>query len=260
MISKEEHIVIFTLHEQGYSIRAISRITGISRRTVSKRLQQNKLEPYKKRNYSSILDPYKEYIIKRYKETLPNLIPCSVLLREIQEYGYKGQIRIIQRYLKTLKTNISTNQIPKQDIRFETDKGYQAQADWTTIRNGKNPIYAFVMVLGYSRYAFVYFTNNMSQSTWQDCHIKAFEYFGGIPQVVLYDNLKSVVIQRDKYGINNHGFIAKFMDFTKGLFIPKLCKPHRPKTKGKVERFNSYLKGNFYNPLKSKKFVCLQQH
>ena len=69
-----------------------------------------------------------------------------------------------------------------------------------------------------------------------------------------FDNLKSVVIQRDKYGKNKHGINDEFLDFSKGLFIPKLCKPYRAKTKGKVERFNSYLKNNFYRyrPLRAK--------
>ncbi|WP_346725863.1 IS21 family transposase [Arcobacter porcinus] len=119
------------------------------------------------------------------------------------------------------------------------------------IRSGKKPIYGFVMVLGYSRMAFVYFTDNMRQTTWQECHIKAFEYFGGVPETLLYDNLKSVVIQRDKYGKNQHGFNNDFLEFAKDNFIPKLCKVYRAKTKGKVERFNHYLKNNFYIPLKA---------
>lgn len=68
---------------------------------------------------------------------------------------------------------------------------------------------------------------------------------------MLYDNLKSVVIQRDKYGKNQHGFNNDFLEFAKDNFIPKLCKVYRAKTKGKVERFNLYLKRNFYIPLKS---------
>lgn len=136
-------------------------------------------------------------------------------------------------------------------IRFETEPSYQGQVDWTFIRTGKNPIYGFVMVLGFSRMAFVYFTDNMRQETWQECHIKAFEYFGGVPQTLLYDNLKSVVIKRDKYGKNQHGFNNDFIDFAKDNFIPKLCKVYRAQTKGKVERFNLYLKRNFYIPLKS---------
>ena len=90
--------------------------------------------------------------------------------------------------------------------------------------------------------AFVYFTDNMRQETWQECHIKAFEYFGGVAQTLLYDNLKSVVIQRDKYGKNQHGFNNDFLEFAKDNFIPKLCKVYRAKTKGKVERLNLYLK------------------
>ena len=248
MISKEEFIVIHTLKERGYSIRHIAKTLCLDRRTVTKRLKEKELQPYKSRKYPSKLDPYKEYIKKRVIDTLPNRIPAPVVLEEIKKQGYKGSIRILQEYIRTII------QSPKKEeklIRFETDPGYQAQVDWTTIRSGKNPIYAFVMVLGYSRMAFVYFTDNMKQETWQECHTKAFAYFGGTPQTILYDNLKSVVIQRDKYGKNQHGFNNDFLDFAKDNFIPKLCKPYRAQTKGKVERLNLYLKNNFYIPLKS---------
>jgi len=161
--------------------------------------------------------------------------------------SYDGKLRILQSFLKTLVSATTKEEI----IRFETEPSYQAQVDWTFIRSGKNPLYAFVMVLGFSRMAFVYFTDNMRQETWQECHVKAFEYFGGVPQTLLYDNLKSVVIQRDKYGKNQHGFNNNFLDFAKDNFVPKLCKVYRAQTKGKVERFNLYLKRNFYIPLKS---------
>jgi len=247
MIDKEEFTVIHTLHKRGYSIRAISKIVGLNRRTVSKRLKEEELKPYKKVEYKSKLDPYKKYIIQRVEEALPDKIPSSVIYEEIKKYGYDGKIRILQTFLSSLK--ISSR--PEEIIRFETKPSYQAQVDWTIIRSGKNPIYGFVMVLGYSRMAFVYFTDNMRQETWQDCHVKAFEYFGGVPQTLLYDNLKSVVIKRDKYGKNQHGFNNDFLEFAKDNFIPKLCKVYRAKTKGKVERFNLYLKRNFYIPLKA---------
>ena len=248
VISKEEFIVIHTLKKQGCSIREIARRMGMDRRTVSKRLKEKDLQPYKKRIYPSKLDDYKEYISQRVISALPDRIPAPVVLEEIQKQGYKGSIRILQEYIRTI---IQTPQKEQKRIRFETKPGYQAQVDWTVIRSGKRAIYAFVMVLGYSRMAFVYFTDNMRQSTWQECHIKAFEYFGGTPQTILYDNLKSVVIQRDKYGKNQHGFNNDFLDFAKDNFIPKLCRPYRAQTKGKVERLNHYLKHNFYVPLKS---------
>ena len=247
MIDKEEFTVIHTLHKRGYSIRAISKIVGLDRRTISKRLKEKELKPYKKIEYKSKLDPYKKYIVKRVQQAVPDKIPSSVIFEEIKQYGYDGKIRILQTFLNSINTTPTSVEV----IRFETKPSYQAQVDWTIIRSGKNPIYGFVMVLGYSRMAFVYFTDNMKQNTWQDCHIKAFEYFGGVPQTLLYDNLKSVVIQRDKYGKNQHGFNNDFLEFAKDNFIPKLCKVYRAKTKGKVERFNLYLKRNFYIPLKA---------
>lgn len=248
MISQEEFVVIHTLKKQGCSIREIARRMGLDRRTVSKRLKEEGLQPYKKRVYPSKLDNYKAYINKRVLQALPDKIPSPVILEEIRIDGYQGGIRILQEYIRTI---IQAPKKEEQAIRFETEPGYQAQVDWTVIRSGKHPIYGFVMVLGYSRMAFAYFTDNMRQDTWQECHIKAFEYFGGTPQTILYDNLKSVVIQRDKYGKNQHGFNNDFLDFAKENFILKLCKVYRAQTKGKVERLNHYIKHNFYIPLKS---------
>ena len=161
----------YTLYKQSKSIREISKITGFNKRTISKRLKQESLEPYKKRKYNSILDPYKSYIKKRYEETLPKQNPSSVILRKISQYGYTDKIRILQTYLSTLRNNI------KQDepiIRFETKPGKQSQVDWTVLRSGKNPLYAFALALGYSRTAFAYITDNIKQDAWQECHLKAF--------------------------------------------------------------------------------------
>jgi transposase len=65
LISKEEFVMIHSLKAQGYSIRAIARMSGLNRRTVSKRLKEETLKPYKKRKFKSKLDDYKEYIKKR---------------------------------------------------------------------------------------------------------------------------------------------------------------------------------------------------
>ena len=253
MISKEEFVVIHTLHGQDISIREIAKILGLNRRTVTKRLKEKDLKPYKKRIYSSKLDEFKDYIDKRIRDAHPDKIPSTVILDEIKDMGYEGSLRTLQKYTKSVYDRLKTDRDKIEKIvRFETDKGFQAQVDWTTIRTGRNPIYAFVMVLSYSRTAFVYFTDSMRQDVFQSCHIKAFDYFGGIPKTILYDNLKSVVIQRDVYGKNRHRLNNSFLDFSKGLFVPRVCKPYRAKTKGKVERFNLYLKNNFYKPLRAK--------
>jgi transposase len=82
------------------------------------------------------------------------------------------------------------------------------------------------------------------------CHEKAFLFFSGVPKTILYDNMKAVVVERDCYGKGKHKFHAQLFDLSKRCnFEIRLCKPYRAKTKGKVERFNSYLKGNFYRPI-----------
>jgi len=82
------------------------------------------------------------------------------------------------------------------------------------------------------------------------CHQHAFDAFGGITQRVLYDNMKTVVIERDAAGEGAHRFHAGFLDYARHCgFVIKLCRPYRAKTKGKVERFNGYLRRSFYVPL-----------
>jgi transposase len=209
------------------------------------------MKPYEKRSYKSLIDPFKEFIDARLLQALPKRIPSTVIFEEIISKGYQGKIRILQSHMQ-LWYEAHLGGIKHQEVeRFETEPGYQAQVDWTFIKKGKNPIYGFVMMLGYSRAPFVYFTNSMEQAVWQKCHEEAFMYFGGTPQTILYDNLKSAIVKRDKYGKNRHGFNQDFLAFSKDNFVPKVCRPYRPQTKGKVERFNRYLKENFYIPLKA---------
>ena len=250
MITQGEFIMIHELKKQGHSIRAIARITKIDRKTITKQLHRDGLHIIVRRTTRpSKLEPYKEYILDRINK-INARIPSDVIYREIVAIGYEGKLRILQDFLtQEYKKRIKLDPI----VRFETAPGYQAQVDWTTIKSGKSPIYAFVMTLGYSRVSFVYFTNNMDGKKFIDCHHKAFAYFGGVPKTILYDNMKTVVDKRNAYGKNKHRYYPELRDLSKLYrFEIKLCQPYRAKTKGKVERFNSYLKGNFYRPLIAK--------
>ncbi len=139
---------------------------------------------------------------------------------------------------------------PEPLVRFETAPGEQMQVDYCCLRPGKHRLSAFVAVLGYCRAAFVRFVSDERLETLLDCHEQAFAFFGGVPRKVLYDNMKTVVIERDGYGPDLHRFQPQFKDFAEHHgFQPKLCRPYRAKTKGKVERFNHYLKHSFAYPL-----------
>jgi hypothetical protein len=91
---------------------------------------------------------------------------------------------------------------------------------------------------------YVEFTLSQDLETFLTCHLHAFAAFGGVPQTLLYDNLKSVVLSREAAGIRLH---PRFLDFA-AVFgvIPRLCQPGRPQTKGKVENTVGYVKGSFW--------------
>ncbi len=109
---------------------------------------------------------------------------------------------------------------------------------------------AFIATLGYSRASYVEFVTDEKLDTLISCHQRAFEYFGGVPKTILYDNMKTVIIERNRYGDGQHCFQSGFLDFAKHMgFCPRVCKPYRAQTKGKVERFIHYLKYSFYFPL-----------
>lgn len=74
--------------------------------------------------------------------------------------------------------------------------------------------------------------------------------FGGVPEQILFDNAKTVVIERDVYGPGQHRWNDRLRELAGECgFTPRLCRPYRAKTKSKVERFNGYLKGSFLVPL-----------
>ena len=82
--------------------------------------------------------------------------------------------------------------------------------------------------------------------------IGAFEFFGGVPHELLFDNAKTIMIERDAYGEGHHRWNTDLLNLAETYgFKPRVCRPYRAKTKGKVERFNHYLKNSFIVPLKA---------
>jgi transposase len=133
-------------------------------------------------------------------------------------------------------------------VRFETAPGVQMQVDWIEFRRER--LAAFVATLGFSRATYVEYVTDERIETLIACHINAFEFFGGLPRELLYDNVKTVVLKRDGYGPGVHRFHPGLWDLAKHYgFQPRLCRPYRAKTKGKVERFNGYLRYSFHIPL-----------
>lgn len=109
---------------------------------------------------------------------------------------------------------------------------------------------AFVATLGYSRASFVRFSTREDSAALLAGLRQAMDYFGGVPRHVLFDNPKTVVIERDAYGQGRHRWNAALLTLAEQCgFALRLCRPYRARTKGKVERFNRYMKGSFVVPL-----------
>ena len=110
-------------------------------------------------------------------------------------------------------------------------------------------VYAFVMVMSYLRAMYVEFVERQDISTLIKCHIQALEYFGGVPECILYDNLKPVVLGRDDGG--RPVWNEKFLDFALVAgFEPRVCRPYRAQTKGRVEGSIGYLRQSFWPGLR----------
>ena len=250
MLGEEGYVEIHVMHRQGMSIKAICRELGISRTTVRKYLRAEGVPKAQLRAARPTkLDEYRDYLNARVDAARPDWIPATVLFDEILALGYRGGLTVVRSYLRTLKPT------PREDpvVRFETAPGQQMQVDWGAFKLGGQRVSLFLATLGWSRFSFGVFVANERFETLRDCHEQAFDAFGGVPMESLYDNMKTVVQQRNAYGRGLHRFHPGLKDLAHHYtFMPRLCRPYRAKTKGKVERGIGYIRRSFFVPLVSR--------
>ena len=235
---------IYELKGQGYSAREIARELGLARNTVLRYLkgpEAMRAQPRPLRG--SKLDPYTSYMDRRISEGLEN---CRVLLREIRGLGYEGSYSTVADYIRPRRRPRQ----PQATVRFETDPGEQAQVDWGSFAyvdeaGRKRRVWAFVMVLSWSRAIYVEFVRRADTASFIQCHVNAFEYLGGVPRRGLYDNAKVVTLGRDEEGRTEWN--RRMLDFALRLGLElRLCRPYRAQTKGKVESGVKYVRGNLW--------------
>ena len=243
MLGTRSILMIKSKLNNGNTVEEIHRQTGFSRTTVRKYREQN-YRPHASKGIkkASKLDPYKEQLQSLMDGGIFN---CAVLYDAICEKGYDGKRSILRDYVHPFRPPAQSAAVR----RYETKPGEQAQMDWGissfyNVLTGEIQKTAFfAMILSHSRAKYIEFTSRADQKSLERCILNACEYFGGVPETILTDNMKTVVDHREN---GRAVFNKEFEDFAAQLgFIPFVCRPYRPQTKGKVERLVGFVKHNF---------------
>lgn len=214
----------------------LARRMNCSRQTINSKLKNiNSKSNKSTRIYHSKLDDFKDIIETKVEKYACSAMSIYLLLKN--KYGYSGSYSSVARYVSKFKSE----QKIKVTIRFETTPGYQAQVDWkeklqlVDSSNAPYTINIFLMTLGYSRMKFVKLTFDRTQPTLFECLTSAFEFFGGVTDEILFDNMRTVV-NHSKSDFINIVINEKFAQFAKDSgFSIRACRAFRPETKGKVE-------------------------
>jgi len=238
------------LSETGLSVPRIAVSLSLNPKTVQKWVGQ----PYARRKASgrsSKLDLYKPQILRMLDQ---EAYTGEQILREIRRQGYLGGRSILQEYLLLIRP---PRKRPFATLSFAP--GECAQVDWghagfVQVGNTRRRLSFFVMTLGYSRMIYVEFTLSEKMEHFLGCHKKAFEFFGGVPEKVMIDNLKSAVLEHPKGGpVRYH---PRYLDFAAHYgFEPRACNVRSPHEKGQVERAVSYVRSSFLNGLHPEQFA-----
>ncbi|MCC6751971.1 MAG: IS21 family transposase [Deltaproteobacteria bacterium] len=163
----------------------------------------------------------------------------------VRARGYQGSVMHLRRYVRMLRPQARREAF----FRVEALPGEEAQVDWglfgkVAVGNAQRSLCCFVMVLSYSRAVYAHFALDMSMESFLRGHVGAFEAFGGVARSILYDNLKSVVLERNGDAVR---FNPRLLELAGHYhFAPKPCAPYRGNEKGKVERTIRYLRDSFF--------------
>lgn len=240
--------LVVSLAARGLGHRRIARDLGLSRNTVRGILERQRAQrdeghsalPARQRR-ASILDGWQDAVaelVDRYPE-----ITAVRLQEELAERGFSGGYTVVKQRRRELRRRPKAKPVE----RFETEPGEQGQQDWSPYtldfsEAGRQTVHAFGLLLGFSRRFFLSFGEREDFYTLIRQHKAAFEYFGGVPFEMLYDNQKAIVVRREGgQPIYNPRFLAFATHYG---FRPVALPPGRPDLKGKEERSFSYVEGN----------------
>jgi transposase len=243
-IDKETESKILRYHfVEQWRVGTIATQLGIHHSVVDRVLSQAGLPKVERSPRPSIIDPYLPFIVETLKE-FPTLT-ATRLYEMAKQRGYPGGPSQFRQRISQLRPR----KPPEAYLRLKTLPGEQAQVDWghfghLQIGRAKRPLMAFVMVLSWSRQIFLRFYLNAQMENFLRGHVAAFEAWNGCPKVLLYDNLKSAVLERQGEAIRFHPTLLALSAHYR--FEPRPVAVARGNEKGRVERAIRYIRDNFF--------------
>ena len=217
------------LHVHGGTVRRVLAQAGLPRTGAVQRLSQ--------------IDAYLAFI-RQTLEKFPTLT-ASRLYMMVRERGYRGGPDHFRHLICLHRPR------PNREayLRLSTLPGEQGQVDWghfghLDIGRARRPLMAFVMVLSWSRQIFLRFFLDARMENFLRGHVAAFDAWQGIPRILLYDNLKSAVLERQGDAIRFHPTLLSFAGHYR--YEPRPVAVARGNEKGRVERAIRYVRESFF--------------
>jgi transposase len=229
--------------EEHLPIAEIARRLELDRKTVRRCLKQEAWQAYQRSaRPGTLLAEHAGFL----EERAPAVrYSAQVLFQELKERGYGGGYDTVKRFVRPLRS--AETLAERASVRFETAPGHQSQIDWGSarvhFRHQPVVLHLFVLTLGYSRRHFMEPTLDEQVPQLLDSHERAFDHFGGHTREHLYDRPRTICRPDGQGGVVWNPTFQSFARYWG--FEPRLCRPYRARTKGKVESGVKYLKRNF---------------
>jgi len=244
VISAELHAQILRYYYvEKWRRGTIARQLGVHREVVARVIAQSGVPAPGAVQRPCRIDPYLPFILGTL-ETFPTLTAAR-LYDMVYERGYRGDRDHFRHMIARHRPR------PKAEayLRLRALPGEEAQVDWghfghLQVGRAQRPLMAFVMVLSHSRRVFLRFFLDARMDAFLEGHVRAFDAFGAVPRIVLYDNLKSAVLERQGAAIRfNPALLALAAHYR---FEPRPVAVARGNEKGRVERAIRYIRDNFF--------------
>ena len=244
MQAPEDVAVMQRLRALGWGFKRIARELGVSKNTVRRHLRAGRWTPYRQPVRERRLAGLEGWLKERFYQHRGN---AEVVRQELERvHGIAVSRRTVERAVAGWRQDLRAEALAT--VRFETPPGQQLQVDFgaATVMIGAErvKVHLFVATLGYSRRPFVAIFRHERQSAWLEGLERAFQHFAGVPEEVLLDNAKALVIYHNAE-TREVVFNERFRAFAAYWGVrARACAPYRARTTGKDERAVGYVKHN----------------